>query len=182
VPDANQWAIQTLNRALELEPTNPVFQWQMGNAQAFAGNVEEAEERYKQAIRLKPDYIVAYVSLSALLESQERYDQAIAVYQPIFRQIEQNPEALFTLGRLFFNRNTEGDLERAETVLTQSIELNENYANARYILGLVYERMGNTAAALEQFDYIARLNPDNAEVQAKISALRPAAAPVVPTE
>jgi tetratricopeptide (TPR) repeat protein len=177
VPDANQWAQESLERAIALEPTNPVFQWQMGNAKAFAGDLEAAEEQYKQAIRLKPDYVVAYVSLSALLESQERYDQAIAVYQPIFRLVEQNPEALFTLGRLFYNRQSEDDLQRAETVLVQAIAQSPNYANARFILGLVYEARGNRQAAIEQYTVVAEQNPDNADVAAKLQSLR---APVPP--
>lgn len=179
VPDANQWAQESLERAIALEPTNPIFQWQMGNAKGFAGDLEAAEEQYKQAIRLKPDYVVAYVSLSALLESQERYDQAIAVYQPIFRLVEQNPEALFTLGRLFYNRQSEDDLQRAETVLVEAIAQSPNYANARFILGLVYEARGNTQAAIEQYTVVAEQNPENADVQAKLQSLR-APAVVVP--
>jgi tetratricopeptide (TPR) repeat protein len=181
VPDANKWAQESLERAIALEPTNPIFYWQMGNAKAFAGELEAAEEQYKQAIRLKPDYVVAYVSLSALLESQERYDQAIAVYQPIFRLVEQNPEALFTLGRLFYNRQSEDDLQRAETVLVQAIAQSPNYANARFILGLVYEARGNRQAAIEQYTVVAEQNPDNADIRAKLESLRaPVIQPVEP--
>lgn len=182
VPEANEWAQESLEQAIALESTNPVFQWQMGNAKTFAGDLEGAEENYKQAIRLKPDYIVAYVSLAALLESQERYDQAIALYQPIFRVIEDNPEALFTLGRLFYTRQAEGDLERAETVLIRAIELSPNYANARFTLGLVYEAAGNNASALEQYEVVAERNPDNAEVLEKLRVLGAPPSPPVPVE
>lgn len=174
VPDANTWAVQALERAIALEPTNPVFQWQMANAKAFAGDVAGAEEQYKQAIRLKPDYIVAYVSLSSLLESQDRLDQAIAVYQPIFRMVEQNPEALFTLGRLFYNRQAEGDLERAKIVLEQAVTLAPTYANARFTLGLVYEALGDRAAAQTQFETVAEQNPDNPDILNKLQSYTPA--------
>ena len=55
----------------------------------------------------------------------------------------------------------------------RTIQLSPNYSNARYFLGLIYDRESEVKAkALEQFLIIAALNPDNDEVKKIITNLR----------
>lgn len=171
VPDATKWALQSIETALELDPTNPILHWQLGNLHSATGALESSELSYQEAIRLKPDYVLAYISLAELLETQERYDQAIALYQPIFEAIKTYPEALFNLGRLFYNRGVEDDWDKAKTVLEQAVALSPNYSNVHYTLALIYESEGNTKKALESYETVLRLNPDNTDISKKVQLL-----------
>ena len=50
--------------------------------------------------------------------------------------------------------------------------LNENYSNARYFLGLIYDQKGRKREAIEQFEKIKALNPDNQEIKNILVNLR----------
>jgi len=171
VPDANQWASDALKHIIELEPSNANAYWQLGDSYAFTNNFEDAEDAYKQAIILKSDFIAAYVSLSQLYEVQENLDDAISTYEPIIDFIQGNPEVLYNLGRLFFNRNDEGDIQRAESVWLRSVEIAPNYSNALYSLGLLYEKIGENNKALGFYQKVGDLNPDNIDVVDKVRRL-----------
>jgi tetratricopeptide (TPR) repeat protein len=69
---------------------------------------------------------------------------------------------LFQLGLLYYQDN---NLDNSRLSLERAISLNENYANARYFLGLIYDKQGDKDKAIEQFENIAKTNPDNQEIQ-----------------
>jgi tetratricopeptide (TPR) repeat protein len=69
---------------------------------------------------------------------------------------------------LYYQDNNFGS---SRLVLEKVVSLNENYANARYFLGLTYDKLGEKDKALEQFKIIARANPDNQEIQKIITNL-----------
>lgn len=169
--DANQWAIDAFSRAIELEPTNALLHWHLGKALASAGQTEAAVGALKESIRLKRNYLPATVDLSRVYESQGDLDNAIGVYEPVFELIAEQPEIMFQLGRLFYNRNAEGDLGRAEQSWLQAVRLNPRYVNALYSLGLLYERQGDSEAALQYFEETQQLVPDNTDVRAKVERL-----------
>ncbi|MEK9166654.1 MAG: hypothetical protein AAB846_02880, partial [Patescibacteria group bacterium] len=56
-------------------------------------------------------------------------------------------------------------------VLERTVQLNENYSNARYFLGLMYARAGEKERALAEFRKIAELNPGTEEVMRIITNL-----------
>lgn len=170
-PEANDWALEAIEKAIVLEPSNPLLYWRRANVEAYAGDMSAAEMSYIRAIELKPDYIIAYMDLSALYEQQSDLDKAIAVYQPIMSVVEDNAELLFQLGKLFYNRNVEEDLNRAEQVWTRAIAVAPEHSNTLYSLGLLHERRGNRQEAREYFTKVQELNPGNADIQTKLRSL-----------
>jgi len=62
-------------------------------------------------------------------------------------------------------------LSAAKEKLEKSIELNPNYSDALYYLGLVYNSMGDKAKAIEQFKKIKQLDPNNEDIQKIINDL-----------
>ena len=71
----------------------------------------------------------------------------------------------------------------ATIVLERAVAINTNYSNARYFLGLIYDRTGRRTEAIGEFEKIAALNPGNGEVQtilANLRAGRPALASIAP--
>ena len=75
----------------------------------------------------------------------------------------------FQLGFLYYRND---DLSRAEREFVRAVALNDNYSNARYFLGLIYDRRGERDAALAQFQKIADLNPGNEEVLRIVANLK----------
>lgn len=171
VDNADTWAVSSLERATELSPSNAELQWLLANAYQLSQDVEKAEDVFLHAVDLQPNFVEAYRSLSILYQSLDRLDDAIALYEPIFDQIQTNPQMLFYLGTLFYNRNQDGDTERARAVYTRAIELLPDYADALYALGLLHERDGDIDSALNYYKKVQTYNPSNQDVAAKINSL-----------
>lgn len=172
-PEANDWAIDALDRAIALEPTNPVLYWHKGGTQIFKEDLTAAVDVYKKAIALKPDYVAAYSYLSLVYEQLNDLDKAIQVYDSaqVFSLVQNNPEILFNLGRLFYNRHAQGDDAMAEQMWLRSLELQPGYSNVLYSLGLLYERAGARDRALEFFEKVKELNPENENIKEKIDSV-----------
>lgn len=181
-PDANVWVMRTLERAIELEKTNPILYVLAGNAKVFDKQPEEAIKDYENAIRLKPDYVDAYLNLALLEEQSGKIDEAISHMAQAVVIAPGNADALFNLGRLLYNRGKEGDLARAESAFQTVLNAVPNHANALFSLGLLAERQGKTSAAIEFYQRVLKLNPDNAEVKRKLDSLSAPPPPVAPEE
>jgi tetratricopeptide (TPR) repeat protein len=67
----------------------------------------------------------------------------------------------FQLGFLRYNNK---DYQGAVSALEKTIVLNPAYANAKYFLGLSYQKLGRNAEAIAQFKDLQVTNPDNKEV------------------
>ena len=81
----------------------------------------------------------------------------------------QDPGITFQLGVFYYKAEK---YDQAQTELEQTVKLAENYSNARYFLGLVYDKKNDKAKALEQFEKVAELNPDNEDVKKIVSNLK----------
>ncbi len=178
--EAATWAIDAYQKALALDPNNPSLHWRLGIVYAQQKNLEEAKKSLEKAIAVKPDFVQAYIDLSTLLEQEEKIDDSIALFQPIFPVIQNNPDVLFMLGRLFYNRDGEGDIDRAIQLWQRATALAPEYSNALYALGLAYEKKGETTQAVAPFRKVRELNPDNPDIATKINSLIAPPTPVGP--
>ena len=75
----------------------------------------------------------------------------------------------FQLGLLYYQTN---DLANAQGEFLRAVSINENYSNARYFLGLIYDRRGEREKAIQEFERIQVFNPDNEEVKKILANLR----------
>lgn len=60
--------VEKVNRALGLKPRNPVYHHNLATLLGDRGDLAAAEEHYREAIRLKPDYDEAVYNLSAVIK------------------------------------------------------------------------------------------------------------------
>lgn len=61
-----QKAAEAFRRAVGKQPQNPQFQFNLGSAEQFLGNLDAARAAYEHAIRLRPDFARAHWALSEL--------------------------------------------------------------------------------------------------------------------
>ena len=92
--------------------------------------------------------------------------EAIAKMEETILIAPSDVNLVFQLGLLYFNgdqfENAKLALERA---ISLAIESNQEYANARYYLGLTYDKLNQKEKAIEQFEKIQTANPDNEEIK-----------------
>ena len=82
-------AIKFFSRAANIDKTNPVYFYNLGNAYFFNGWHEEAVNAYRKAIRLKPDNPDYRYSLAYLLFEDKEFDKAKKEVDIV---LENNPE------------------------------------------------------------------------------------------
>lgn len=170
-PEANRFRIQALEQAITLDPNNPSLYLSMAQAKLVAQDVEAAQKAVAEALRLKSDFASAYYLRGTLNEQTRNINGAIEDLATALSLASRDPVVAFNLGRLYYNRASGDDLVRAEQLFMYAIQLNPNYADAIWSLGLLYERKGATSQALELYRKVLRLNPDNRTVQDKVNAL-----------
>jgi len=64
------------------------------------------------------------------------------------------------------------DFEKAKVEMARAVSLDPSFSNARYFLGLILDHEGNLTEAIDQFEKISELNPDNAVVSQILGNLR----------
>jgi tetratricopeptide (TPR) repeat protein len=131
--------------------------------------LNRAVEALNRAIALKADYADAHFLLAQTLDRQGNLAEAIKKAEQS-RQLDPTGVGIaFQLGFLYYK----GDrLAEAEQEFQRAISLETNYSNARYFLGLIYDRRSNKQRAIEQFEAIEKLNPQNEEVKRILKNLR----------
>ncbi|NQU83207.1 MAG: tetratricopeptide repeat protein [Parcubacteria group bacterium] len=177
-PNAVDWAVAALDKTIELDSSNASNFLRRGNLKFLLQKYDDAKSDYEESIRLKANYVDAFVRLSLLEEVRQDMDAAVMRMSDAFRFAPQDSEILFQLGRLLYNRNAENDMNLAEQAFRGSVQFNPNHSNALYSLATLLERQGKTAEALGLYKRVLQLNPDNEEVRTKVRYLgAPAPAP-----
>jgi len=74
--DANQWAIKSTESAIQLDPTNPRLRMDLGGIYYTQEDYPTAENYFRQAINLKPDYANAYYNFAQAAIKLEDYISA----------------------------------------------------------------------------------------------------------
>ena len=180
VEGANKWAIDAFEKALLLEPTNPIIHTELGKLYlAEASSILEddkkqkyetdAKKEFEKAIKLKSDYIDAEIQLALFYEYQGNIEEAKNQLLGLKSQFLNNAEIIFQLGRLYFN---EGQIDKAIVEFEGAISLNPIFSNAHYSLGLCYQKKGEMEKAIAEFEKVLELNPENKDVLLKIEELK----------
>lgn len=142
-----------------IESLNKEVDELLGTAQKFA----------QDAVELKTDYASAHLFLTNLYDLQGEIDEAINQLSNVVLLHPQNAGLRFQLGLLHYKNE---DMQKAQIALEKAVDIDSDYANVRYFLGLAYSRSGANEKAIEQFEKVAEMNPQNQEVKTIIENLK----------
>jgi tetratricopeptide (TPR) repeat protein len=201
VGGADGFAVQNYEKAVSQNPQNPAEYMNIARAYVRAADALQAQvarlsqgkdaaankeeiakvkaeredrlakslEALGKSISRKADYAPAHFLSSQVYERQG--NRALAIEKSVEAR-DLNPFDTgvgYQLGLLYYLDNQTG---KAREELERIVRLSENFSNARYFLGLSYDKLGNTQAAIEQFEKVAELNPENSEVRKILENLR----------
>ncbi|MCK4454311.1 tetratricopeptide repeat protein [Candidatus Parcubacteria bacterium] len=164
-----EWAEKSFNRAIELEPNNPILYTELGKIYLGSEKNNEARESFRKGEELKSNYIGASLQIVLMEEREENIAGAIAKLEGLAGSFPLNTEVLFQLGRLYFNQDR---VNEAISQFERVVDLVPNHSNAHYSLGVAYSSKGEKAKAIAEFEKVLELNPDNEDVRDKIRELR----------
>ncbi len=174
IQGAKESAEAAFKEAETRSPQNPAIPLAYARLAAIGGDKDMAKEYISKAVSLKSNYSDAYFTLAQIEAASNNITGAIQGVEAATLVDPQNPALYFQLGLLKYNNS---DYRGAASAFEQSIRLVGDYANARYFLGLSYERIGRDADAIIQFEAIQKTNPDNSEVALIIKNLKDGRSP-----
>jgi tetratricopeptide (TPR) repeat protein len=154
-------AIQHYERAIVLEPKNPYFHLNMGNAYAQFGDNVRAIECYGITLRTDPTFAVAWNNLGNLFLQLKDITNAIQCYQSATRFRPNEGSFRYNLGRTLdmVGRHTE-----AFEHLLRSSELNPQHCDTWTNLGNACQHLGRYELAINCYDRALELTTDPAEL------------------
>jgi len=113
-PDAQEWAIKSYEKAIDLEPTNPLLYQELGK-------IKEDIELLQKAVQLRPQLYVAQYELGRLYYNQNSIDQAIEHFEKAINLSPNYANALYSLGLSYEKK---GKKSKALELFKKVLELN----------------------------------------------------------
>jgi tetratricopeptide (TPR) repeat protein len=170
VSGAYESAKTAYEKARALNPTNPQIPYILAQLNIAHKDTKAAQEDLKAAIALKQDYTGAIFQLSQLQVQDGNVKDALTSALAANYFTQNNPNILFQIGILSAAVN---DNAQAAAALALAVDVNPQFANARYFLSAVYAKQGDLQKALEQMEAISAMSPENAkQVESQLTTLK----------
>lgn len=171
-------ALSAFQTASRLNPDDPEIYYNIASTyqqQALryqdTSLLTQAETNYRICLQKNPTHettVCCYRGLATVLNQKKEGARAMKVLK---EWEEKEPTLIEPKLEIAYLLEAQGKNEESAEALGKIAEWAPNDYRAFYKLGLVKEKMGDNAGALEQLREAARLNPSNSEITAKITAL-----------
>uniref|UniRef100_A0A8C2PN61 UDP-N-acetylglucosamine--peptide N-acetylglucosaminyltransferase 110 kDa subunit n=1 Tax=Cyprinus carpio TaxID=7962 RepID=A0A8C2PN61_CYPCA len=129
----------------------------LGNVYKERGQLQEAIDHYRHALRLKPDFIDGYINLAAALVAAGDMEGAVQAY---VSALQYNPDLYCVRSDLGNLLKALGRLEEAKACYLKAIETQPNFAVAWSNLGCVFNAQGEIWLAIHHFEKAVTLDPN----------------------
>jgi tetratricopeptide (TPR) repeat protein len=121
---------------------------QMGNVAQICGHVEDSERYYRQALTLVPAFEDALFELAFLLESEDRTDEALVLYETY---LDERPYAAMVWHNLGLLYRKLGNYEKALEAFDFALAIVPEMAPAWFNRGELLMDQGRIAEAVQAF-------------------------------
>ena len=159
-------AAEAYRQSIKLDPYNAAdAYYALGLVYRDWGKADEEIQAYKQAIKQRPDYTVAYERLGSRYLKSKKFNEAVEIFRQLAALKPGDAVAPNNMGEAFVELNRMND---AVESFRQAIRLKPDFGKAYYNLGRSLLALGNRDGALEQYTILTNIDPDWAE---KLNAL-----------
>ena len=125
---------------------------------------QQRVERYPTDLQFRFEYGV-------LCFENGKIAEAIAEFQKAQNNPQRRLQSIVYLGRCFAARGMHDvGARRLQEALREKVAFDDEKKEMIYILGTIYEKMGKSAEAIEQFKQIYEVDIGYKDVQAKVDA------------
>lgn len=138
-------------------PTNPIAYLKRAQLELLQKNTDAAIADLVTAVKLKPDFAAAYYLASQIYASTGDFASALPPALSAAQVASGDPLAWYNLGVIAY---ASGDFTNAALALERALDLQPQYANALYALGLSYYQLGRVDDARRIFGQLNKLDPD----------------------
>ncbi|EDT76341.1 tetratricopeptide repeat protein [Clostridium butyricum] len=124
-------------------------------------NIKEILECINKAIELNSKYFEAYFNKAIILDSIERYSEAISILKESLSFTDKKEQVYLQLGATYCHMN---DNKKSIECFDKAISLDSNYVEAYYNKGIILFSQGELNEALQCFNEIIEKNDKYIEV------------------
>jgi len=156
----NEWRKSDTNKAIELyeaakaaDPTYAIPYFNQGTLLADNGRPADAIKEFNKAIEYDPNDADAYCCRGYAYRAVDNLELAILDFSMAIKRNPSYADAYFGRALALGETGSETDLRTALKDLKNSIDCGlENVANAHYVFGCLYAKLGNHEKAIEHYD------------------------------
>lgn len=141
-------AIKNYSEVIRLNPNKESYYYNRGNSYYALENYAKAIDDYTSAIKINPYFIEAYNNRGSVYDDLKEYKKAIADYTAALKINPNYASAYNNWGWTCYNLK---DYKQSLEKYTKAIECNPYNSLYYKNRGRVYQAMGNTAKAQEDF-------------------------------
>ena len=155
-------AVETFQRAAELNPDCAQAYYNKGNALGKMGKLSQSLSSYQKSIEIDPSYARAYYNAGGVLQQLGKPGEALQNYEKAIELKPDYAEAFNNRGNVLEDR---GDLQKALQSYKNAIELRGDFAGAYSNAANVLQKLGRLKEALRSAQKATELDPDSPEAQ-----------------
>ncbi|MCB1699520.1 MAG: tetratricopeptide repeat protein [Halioglobus sp.] len=146
---------------LTLHAEMPETQLQLGVFYLERGELQSAEAAYREALRLNPQLVPAYLNLADLLRGQNRDGEARELMLKVLEFAPDNGPTLHSLGLL---ETRSGTPDKALDYLRRAAELETDGSRHRFVYAIALHDLGQPKQAIAQLQILLRQLPRSEDV------------------
>jgi len=147
-------AVESLTRALELDPSVAEANGTLGYIYLRQGRLPEAEKALRAELAARPGDLTARHRLAATLELAGRPEDAIPLLRSVLQSRPETADARYLLGKVLL---AQGAAVEAVEHLEAAARLDPEAANVHYQLAQAYQKLGRAEDATREFELFQRL-------------------------
>jgi Flp pilus assembly protein TadD len=151
-----------------LTAADPEALFRDGNRHLEAGDVRQAEARFREALRLAPDFAAAWSNLGYLLDQRGEPKEAEACYRRALALDPLQAQTHLNLGALLASQNR---FPAAEVAYSQALLADPRATAAWSNLGVLYACLKREDEAEQCYRQALELDPDHARARFNLSYL-----------
>jgi tetratricopeptide (TPR) repeat protein/tRNA A-37 threonylcarbamoyl transferase component Bud32 len=149
-----------LRELLHQQPTNPSLYSYLGYLLHGQNKLDAAVAAYREALRLKLDFLLVRYNLGHALEAQGKLPEAVAAFKEALRRKPDFPDAQAALGNVLY---TQRKIPEAVAAFKEALRLKPDFSLVRCNLGHALQVQGKLPEAEVVYREALRLKPDYPE-------------------
>ncbi|MFW6011301.1 MAG: tetratricopeptide repeat protein [Desulfosalsimonas sp.] len=155
-------ALTILSELLKRKPQSPELNFFAGAARYMTGQLDEALEHFRAVEPEEDLYEDAVAHRAIILNRQGKTDEAIQTLESAMQEVDESRRTgLIPYLSGFYQK--QGQFVKAENILVEGLSAEPENTELHYEMGVLYDRMGDTDAAIDKMKLVIEMDPENAD-------------------
>jgi tetratricopeptide (TPR) repeat protein len=159
-PYSAEAVFNEVNQKLQKNPDDVDALFHLADLYERNGQYTEAIETYTHLIKVKPKAGYAYFKIGT---AYDRLNQPADAIQAFKKSIQYMPKHAVTYNNMGVAYGKLNKYQDEIAALKKAIQLRPSYSTARFNLGVTYLKVGNSKAALQEYESLKKFDEGTAE-------------------